>query len=672
MRPAVPAGRDGRQGRYLPRNDSVYTPALVMAFDSEARRLQTPSGEVHTLRLWTARVATRRQQKTATPDQQAARGYTGEQLAAAITGWMRSAPSCWLYAHNLGYDLPVTGLIGHLAALGWQVSECSSDPAYVWLIMRKGKQSITISDLFHLLPMRLADVGALAQQHKQPMPPDDAPDEAWFDYCQNDTDIALAAVLILMAHWDDYALGRWRMTGAASGFATMRHTHDGARMVIFEDAQGSQLDRQAIYGGRRHVWRWGQLPPGRYVNYDISAAYATAAACWNLPHKRGATFQQLDVDDRRVWRPEICVIAQVELETDRPSFPVRAAGGIAYPVGRFTTTLAGPEIEYARQLGCLRSIGPGQFHLLGAGMRSFFTRVLDWGRPGVSPIDPVAAAMWKQFGRGVVGKFSQRGYVTEVTSMLTDRDWFYEQGFDLATGQSYWLVHRAGRIEKRWQEGDARNAYPAVTAVVESLVRVALDRVITAAGDGAPVLCDTDGLWLDMTAHPDLDAMQQAASPFSLKLKDETQRIEIAGPQSYDWQGGSRHAGRPRGMTRTGPDTWAGDVFPGLAWQMAHAKAGEYQLVAHQWKQEACTVRAWVTDDGHVAPLEVALDDDGANYLLPWLATSAARSGRQLGPAQHADLAQLWEPPRSSNPTEPIGELFNASDYLPAPELARL
>jgi len=655
MRPAIPAGRDGRRGRYLPRNDAVYTPALVMAFDTESRRMQTPQGETHTLRLWTARIATRRAQKTATPDQAIARGHTGADLAAAVTGWMRSAPSLWIYAHNLGYDLPVSGLVGHLGALGWSVSECSSDPAYVWLIMRKGKQSITISDLYHLLPMRLADIGGLCQQNKMPMPKDDAPDSAWFEYCQNDADIVLAAVLILMQHWDDYALGKWRMTGASCGFATMRHTHDGARMVLFDDPDGSALDRRAIYGGRRHAWRHGQLPPGRYVNLDITAAYATAGAMWNLPHKRGATFQRLALDDRRIWRPEVCVIAEVELETDRPVFPVRAAGGIAYPVGRFRTVLAGPEIEYARQLGMLREIGAGQFHLLGQGMRSFFARVTDWGRPGVSKIDPVAAAMWKQFGRGVVGKFAQRGYVTEVTNLLTDKDWFYEQAYDLEHQRSYWLVHRAGRIERRWQEGDARNSYPAVTAVVESLVRVALDRVITAAGPDAPVLCDTDGLWLDMSAHPDLPLISAAALPFGTKSKDVTERLEIAGPQSYDWAQGHRHAGRPRNMQRTGPDTWAGDVFPGLAWQMAHGKAGEYHLVAHTWRQEASTIRAWVLDSGHVAPLEVTSTPEQPAIVLPWPQTRWARSGACLGPAQHADLAALWDHPRSSKPTALVG-----------------
>jgi len=643
-----------------------------MTFDTEARRLKTGSGELHTLRLWTAAVRTRRQQKTATPDWDQAQGYTGADLAAAITGWLRSAPSCWLYAHNLGYDLPVSGLVGHLAALGWQVSECSSDPAYVWLVMRKGKQSITISDLFHLLPMRLADIGGLVGQNKMTMPADGAPDPAWFAYCQNDTDIALAAVLILMDHWDDYQLGRWRMTGAACGFAAMRHGHDGARMVLFEDPDGAALDRQAIYGGRRHAWRHGQLPPGRYVNLDISAAYATAGASWNLPHKRGQVFDSLDVSDRRLWRPEICVIAECVVETDRPVFPVRAAGGIAYPVGEFRTVLAGPELDYARQLGMLRSIGPGQFHLLGAGMRSFFARVVEWGRPGVSPIDPVAAAMWKQFGRGAVGKFAQRGYVTEQTDWLTDLDWFYEQGYDLATGQAFWLVHRAGRIEKRWQEGESRNAYPAVTAVVESLVRVALDRVIEAAGPDAPVLCDTDGLWLDMTARPDQAAIDAAAHPFAIRLKDETARLEIAGPQSYDWKGGSRHAGRPRNMTRTGADTWAGDVFPGLAWQMAHGKAGEYQLVAHTWKQEASTVRAWVLGDGHVAPLEMRYDAQAGNQLLPWWQTRAARSGRVLGPSQHADLAGLWAPDEYPADLLGVRQLFDEHPYRAAPQRPKL
>jgi hypothetical protein len=521
--------------------------------------------------------------------------------------------------------------------------------------MRKGKQSITISDLYHLLPMRLADIGSLCGQNKMPMPKDDAPDCDWFDYCQNDSDIVLAAVLILMQHWDDYALGKWRMTGASCGFAAMRHGHDGARMVLFDDPDGSQLDRSAIYGGRRHAWRHGQLPAGRYVNLDITAAYATAGAMWNLPHKRGATFDSLPLSDRRVWRPEVCVIAECEIETDRPVFPVRAAGGIAYPVGRFRTVLAGPEIEYARQLGMLREIGAGQFHLLGQGMRSFFAKVIDWGRPGVAQIDPVAAAMWKQFGRGVIGKFAQRGYVTEVTSLLTDKDWFYEQAYDLQAQRSYWLVHRAGRIERRWQEGDSRNAYPAVTAVVESLVRVALDRVIQAAGPHAPVLCDTDGLWLDMTAQADLAAIGAAAFPFGIKTKDETQRLEVAGPQSYDWAQGSRHAGRPRNMQRTGADTWAGDVFPGLAWQMAHGKAGEYHLVSHHWRQEASTVRAWVLDSGHVAPLEVTSSPGQPVMVLPWTQTRWAASGACLGPSQHADLAPWWTPSARVSPSELVG-----------------
>lgn len=640
MRTPLAAGNDGRRARYLPGNDTARSPAMLITFDTESSRKKTDSGETHTLRMWTARIVTRRPQKTKTPDNETASGYTGYQLAEAINGWIRSAPSCWLYSHNLGYDLPVSGLIDNLCALGWSVSECSSDPAYCWLTLKKGKQSITVSDLYHLLSMRLAAIGDLIGAYKLPMPAADAPDSEWFTYCQNDTDIAMLALIKLMRHWDDYSLGIWRMTGAACGFTAMRHAHDGGRMVLFDDSESAEWDRRAIYGGRRHVWRHGSLPPGRYINFDIEAAYATAAANWNLPHKRGDWFNSMKISDSRIWRPEICVIAECEIEADRPVFPVRAAGGIAWPVGRFRTVLAGPEIAYARQLGMLHSIGRGQFHLLGAGMRPFFQRVVDWGRPGKSAIDPVAAAMWKQFGRGVVGKFCQRGYRTEVTNMLTDQHWFYEQGWDEAAGRAVWLVHKDGRIEKRWQEGDARNAYPAVTAVVESIVRVTLDKALCAAGEHAPVLCDTDGFWADMTAMPDLAAINKASDPFIVREKDSTARLIISGPQSYDWDRGSRHAGRPSGMQATGAGSWAGDVFPGLAWQMTHGKAGEYQLLSQEWRTEACTVRAWVLDNGTVRPLEAFIDAAGNTAVQPWPQTSWAAMGETLGTAQHVDLAQ--------------------------------
>jgi hypothetical protein len=88
---------------------------------------------------------------------------------------------------------------------------------------------------------------------------------------------------------------------------------------------------------------------------------------------------------------------------------------------------------------------------------------------------------------------------------------------------------------------------------------------------------------------------------------------------------------------------------------MAHGKAGEYHLVSHHWRQEASTVRAWVLDSGHVAPLEVTSSPGQPVMVLPWTQTRWAASGACLGPSQHADLAPWWTPSARVSPSELVG-----------------
>jgi len=644
----------------------VSTPPAVIVLDTEADRRARPEGEVQSLRLWTARYVRRREQGKLKPRDLSAHGHTGAGLAQAVNGWLQSGNSTWLFAHNLSYDLPVSGLVGHLCALGWKVSACTSLLSYVWLVLKRGRQRITISDLHHFLPTTLAQIGGLLGLPKMPMPAKDAGDGEWFAYCARDTDVAMTAILALMDHWDEKELGKWAMTGAASGFHAMRHTYTGIRPTLFDEPGGTAFDRRAIYGGRRSVWHHGELPPGRYAELDLEAAYATAAASWPLPHKRGAWFASLDVSDRRVWRPEICVIAECDIETDVPRFPVRTGGRVRYPVGRFTTVLAGPDIAWARETGCLKAIGRGQFHLLGRSMQPFFRRVLEWGTPGKSPIPPVAAMMWKQFGRGVVGKFAQHGYETRDTGMLTDEPWHYERVITGDGGEQRWRVHYGGTIKEAWQEGDGRYAYPAVTAVVESLVRVAVGKAAEMLGPGVTVTCDTDGMWANMgaleagdttglgfslsdiarEARIDLakDVINRAIAPFRLREKNSVSVMTVTGPQNYTAGAMSRHAGRASGMRPTGDGSWAGDTFPGLAWQMAHGGPERYHMRKTQWRPPICLTDGWVTADGTVLPLEAVTGGDGQAVILPWSESRHTARGTTLGPHQHPALAGLWDP----------------------------
>jgi hypothetical protein len=638
----------------------------VITFDTETYRKPRGNGEDQPLRLWCARVDDRRRQHHSPFDQARAEGHTGLELAATIDRWMSGRQVAWLYAHNLGYDLTTADLVSELVALGWIVDSCSSVPEYLFLTMSRGRHKLTFTDLHHLLPMRLASVGELLGMDKWRMPPESAPDAEWFAYCGRDVDVLASAVLALMAHWDDYGLGNWSLSGASCGFRAMRHTLPAKSVTLIEDPAASVNERAAIYGGRRYCWRHGHLPPGRYSELDFTAAHATVMACHPMPVKRGPWFTTLDPHHKAIDGKFAVVIAEVEVETDVPRFPCRAGGRVWYPVGRFRTVLASPEIAWARDTGCLRSIGRGQFHYTSGVYRPFFSRVLEIGAPGQETYPRIAGAMWKQWGRSVVGKFAQRGYKTEDTGMLTDRPWFYERAMDAATGESYWLIHYGGRIHRARQAGDGTSAYPAVLALVESYERVALGQAAELLGPHVAIQCDTDGIWIDAGAleagaatglgfdladvdrrarvELAVDVVNQRLTGLQLREKHTVQHMTILGPQNYTAGQHTRQSGRPSGLREVQPGIWAGETFPSVAHQQASSVPGVFRTELVTWTPPASAVPGWVLASGSVRPVEVAAGPGGQLQVRPWLKTASAASSGPLRAVQNKALAGAWDP----------------------------
>jgi hypothetical protein len=663
-------GRDGRVGRYLRTNDRVWTPPCLITFDTEATRHQRADGEDQALRLWCARLDDRRTQKWRERANLTARGHTGAQLAKAVDDWLARRLTAWLYCHNLGYDLVTSQLVEHLCYLGWSVESCSSNPEYLFLAMAKGEHRLTLTDLHHLIPARLASIGSMVGLDKMRTPGPEATEADWFTYCGRDVDVTAEAVLALMAHWDDYGLGNWSLSGASCGFRAMRHTLGRRSITLIEDPDGSANDRAAIYGGRRYCWRHGAQPLGRYTEVDYTQAHATTAASWPMPVKRGPWFPALDPGHMAVDGKYAIVIAEVEIECDRPRYPCRVGGRVWYPVGRFRTVMASPEIAWARDNGDLVSIGRGQFHYTSRVLAPFFGRVLETSLKGGEATPPIVAAMWRQWGRSVVGKFAQRGYRLEQTRMLTDRAWYYERATDAESGTQYWLVHYNGHIYRAIPEGDGAQAYPAVLALVESYERVAIGQAAELFGDQVVIQCDTDGVWIDAgalemgaptglgfdlgevprQARIDLavDVVNNLGGPLKLRPKHSAQRFAVWGPQNIDAEAHTKHSGRPARLTEVSPGVWTGEIFPSVARQMARGADGVYRTEQVTWTRPANAVPGWVLADGAVRPVETVTDAAGAVQLRPWPATRWAAYGHRLGPVQHQALDGLWDLTRDS------------------------
>lgn len=645
---------------YLKANHREWTPRTVVYLDTESRWVQQGKDELHTLRLWCARAVDRRPVKRTGQRSVDGEGFTKWQLTDWLEQVIDPKGTTWLFTHNLAFDLTLTRLPTELAALGWSVSDAAIGGRSPWMRLTNGTSRLCLVDSGSWLPATLADVGERIGLPKLHLPADDDSNEAWLARCWADVDILEAAMASLLDWWDTGQLGNWTVTGPGCGWNAYRHIKTIQRPIIDPAEDKQAADRKAIYGGRRGVWRVGEQSAGPFLELDLVAAYPTVAAEIPVPTKRRRAFDHLELDDRLLQNDRWGVIADVHLDTDTPRWPVRLEGFNWYPVGQFRTVLAGPDIADASRLGCLRDVGAGHVHQLGAHMQPWARWCLDV-QNGNDPLAPPAAQITaKHWGRTVIGKWATRGYEKREWGPSPTDQWGAERAFDHATQSRGTIIDLGGRRWFVYQGGVADNAYPAVLAWVEAEVRTRLSRAVEAIGEAAVIQCDTDGLIvagrligtraarghlvapkgypLRARINWVLDNIEPVTSPLVLRLKRQSNSVHIHGPQHVRLEGQRRLAGMPRNATETEPNKFVAHTWPALTWQMNHAGPDGYLRPETTRHLRATYPTGWVTDRNIVLAPETHIGAAGTTVFTPWPHTRWASDGHRLAEAQHPVL----------------------------------
>lgn len=619
-------------------NHTTWTPAAIAYLDAETTWTDEGNRETHRLRCWCAQLEVRRGTPSSIPGYGRAQGVTGGELGAAVDRWARRCERLWVYAHNLSFDLAVTGLVGELGAKGWHVTDFAIDSPAPFVRLRRKQDTLTLADSFSWLPARLDEVAHQLGMTKPALPDPAGDADEWAARCAADTAILAAAMATLMDWWEKHQLGRWSVTGTAAGWNAMRHITPPKRITVNPDPAGIAADRQAIYSGRRGVWRTGRLPRGRYAELDFTAAYPTVAAHLPLPHERLAPFDRLELDSWWLTSERHGVIARCRIRTDTPRWPVRHGRRVWYPVGEYTTTLAGPDLAEALAAGALYEVGPGWKHRLGLALAPWARWVLETAADtsGVTP--QVAQTALKHWGRAVIGKWAQHGFTTVDIGPAPTNTWWAGEAWNHSRDARAVITDFGGR---RWQataDGDVDDCYPAILAWVESHVRVRLGRMLEAIPAADLVACDTDGAIADIGTWDDWPLDLAGLWPLEVRAKRQYADVEVFGPQHLILDGERRFAGVPASAQDQGDGTLRALLWPKLAWQMGHGQAGAYTRPAQTYRISAAYAPGWILQGGAVVPVQMRVNWLGANQIVPWPETSYAAAGARLAAAQNKDL----------------------------------
>ena len=644
---------------YLRPNHREASPHRVLVFDTETVPIHAGDVIEQRLALWCSRLTIRHGREGKHARQQDNAGTTADELADVAEAASRSAETLWVFAHNLSFDLAVTRLPLLMLARGWSLTQHALASDAPWCRMVKGGKRITIVNSASYLPASVAALGAAIGVRKPALPsPDDAP--GMLARCQADVEITSRAIIALMDWWDEHALGNWSLTGPACGWGAYRHMPTGMNVLIDPNPEAVAFERKALLAGRREAWRVGTLPEGYYLDLDIEHAHLTACAEMPLPYQRMRSFDALPLDSPWLRLESLDVMAEAIIVTHTPRYPVMLKHGLFYPIGRFRTVLAGPELREALARGELESIGHGYLYRVARHMARWGRWLADEmtaERDGDARVVPFALKGWS---RSVPGRWA--GRTSELLTEYADTrpGWWLEHG---TWGLERWPVSYltiGGRqlVIRRDIEGD--NSFPAVLAWVQSYTRVWLGRLVDHAGH-AMVQCNTDGAVVDAarlrgtdqvhtrsasvrasTAERQLAstlaAINAAIAPARIRVKRTARTVTVLGAQHVRLDNERRYSGIPAEATEISDLRFRYWSWPGLAGQIANGETRGFRQHRIDADLSRIPVNRWITARRQALPPALLLDSAGNNAVVPFALTYGPRSRLDPERQQHPDL----------------------------------
>lgn len=621
---------------YLRPNHAESTPRRVICFDVESRLSRRQSAEDHRFRLAVASFDRR-----ASADDPWALpvweefGDPGD-LWEWITERTTTKITTWCYAHNLSYDLLVSGGIPRLVDAGWECTGFGAGKDSTWMRWRNGRYRLVLCDLGAWLPVPLERIGEWIDQPKLPMPSPFDSKRKWLTYCHRDVSILRTAVLALIDWVQRQELGSWALTAASQAWRAWRHRFLDRRLLVHRSEAKNRIEVAGYFGGRNEARRWGELSGGPWHSLDLQAAYCHTLATEALPIGEGGWRMHADEDDLGDRAKGRGLIAEVEVETDEPVVPARIRTGVVWPVGRFRTVLPQPEIEEALEAGAKVTFERALSYRLEPVCSSFAEWVLAGLYSDQVDWHPLIRSVLKRWSRDLAGKLGQRhrswrkagafeGSRVGVEPILVDGERYARPGWWLG---SELFVSESGGL------GD--NAMPAMAAWVTSTVRARLWRLGEWIGWEHVAYVDTDELVVDHEAYERALELVRPGEPGQLQEKWQASSMVVHGVKDIEVDDRVHVKGIPPKSVRLGERRWQVRTWPGLSTHLSEGITEGFRSRVDVVELAAPYRKGWVTEGGQVVPLELDIVG-GSNTVVPWSMTRWHEAGMSLAPEAYPD-----------------------------------
>jgi hypothetical protein len=344
-----------------------------------------------------------------------------------------------------------------------------------------------------------------------------------------------------------YDLGALKCTASSWAFSTFRRSHLTTGLYCHARPEVMALEAAALHGGRCEAFWIGQVNAPVY-HLDFQSMYGALASLADVPVRLRSFHVDPDQDRVCEFIYQRRALAEVEISTNFPIFPVRHDGLVIYPVGTFETTLAGPELREAYNLGYVNRINRLAVYDCEPALKSVYEMLLALRREGKEADGSILSPLAKGMMVGLLGKLGQkRKFWESAPEVWTDLMYGEWLGSDQNQNPCRYRAI-AGSVQREITGGFAADSVPAITAWIMAWARLRLWQAMNFAGRENVFYVDTDSLFTNQAGMESLMRhywIRPGRDGF-LQCKGGPATFEVRGIKYYVFDGVVTCAGCPQ------------------------------------------------------------------------------------------------------------------------------
>jgi hypothetical protein len=445
-------------------------------------------------------------------------------------------------------------------------------------------------------------LGRIAGQDKLEVNFDTATMDELSIYCFRDVEILVDAYKIWLKFRTDHDLGTWGMTLPSQAFNAFRHRFMSERILIHSQPSVIDLERQSYQGGRTECFFLGKRTDGPFYMLDVNSLYPSVMIDTFVPIRKKFILSYPRNREVRSYLKKFAAVATVELNASEPAYPLRDAGVLLWPVGKFVTTLCSPELQYAFDRGDVVDVKKvvlyDRAQVFASYVRFFYDLRKRYQAQGNDPFDQIT----KLLMNSLYGKFGQRceSWREVENEYGLPPGEHYE--FDVQTQERLRFLVINNQCWEIAKGGESMNAFTAIAAHVTSAARMRLHSLLIKASERHVFYCDTDSLLVDSVGLKNLQSELDKNALGKLKVEYETDWFEIRGPKDYSTEHCHKIKGIRKNAQQLSPAVFKQEQWPGFPSLLAEGITDQYVVKKITKRIRRHYKKGWKDEDGYVNP----------------------------------------------------------------------